>query len=80
MVWAWPRKKFSSRSTSRLYLGKPTVDARAAITTDEAKRIVLVMLRDVSRETFVKAAETGILRNSSRSMPTLPGNASQDLV
>ena len=54
-----------------LYLQEPTADARAAIHTDEAKRIVLVMLRDVSRKTFVKAVKTGILRNSSRSMPTL---------
>src|SRR5512146_433182 len=35
-----------------LYLEKPTRDARAAITTDEAKRIVLLMLRDVSRKKF----------------------------
>jgi Chalcone isomerase-like len=54
-----------------LYLQDPTADARAAISTDRAKRIVLVMLRDVSRETFVKAVETGILRNSSRSIPSL---------
>lgn len=33
--------------------------------------MVLVMLRDVSRETFVQAVETGILRNSSPAMPTL---------
>jgi Chalcone isomerase-like len=32
-----------------------------------------VLLRDVSRETFVQAVETGILRNSSLSMPTLRG-------
>ena len=54
-----------------LYLQEPTTNARAAINTDEAKRIVLVMLRDVSRETFVQAVETGILRNSSLAMPTL---------
>ncbi|HLG99638.1 MAG TPA: chalcone isomerase family protein [Bryobacteraceae bacterium] len=54
-----------------LYLEDPTADARIAINTDEAKRIVIVMLRDVSRKTFVQAVETGILRNSSRSMPAL---------
>jgi Chalcone isomerase-like len=54
-----------------LYLEKPTADAQAAIDTDEAKRIVLVMLRDVSREAFVHAVETGMLRNSSLEMPTL---------
>jgi hypothetical protein len=54
-----------------LYLENPTTDAPSAINTDEAKRIVLVMLRDVSRETFVQAVETGILRNSSIAMPAL---------
>jgi hypothetical protein len=54
-----------------LYLEKPTNDARAAITTDEAKRIVLVVLRDVSREQFVQAVEKGIMRNSGPAMPTL---------
>jgi len=54
-----------------LYLEKPTHDAQAAITTDEAKRIVLQMLRDVSREDFVLALETGMMRNSGPAMPTL---------
>jgi len=54
-----------------LYLEKPTQDAQAAITTDEAKRIVIRMLRDVSREDFVLALETGMKRNSGPAMPTL---------
>lgn len=54
-----------------LYLEKPTRDAQAAITTDEAKRIVISMLRNVSREMFVHAVETGIMRNSGREMPRL---------
>jgi hypothetical protein len=54
-----------------LYLEEPTADARAAINTDKAKRIVLAMLRDVSRERFIQAIETGILRNSRPAMPTL---------
>ena len=54
-----------------LYLEKPTVDADVAIATDEAKRMVLTMLRDVSRDVFVQAVETGIMRNSSVAMPTL---------
>jgi hypothetical protein len=54
-----------------LNLEKPPADTRAAITTDEGKRIVLQMLRDVSRETFVHAVETGIMRNSGPEMPTL---------
>ena len=54
-----------------LYLEKPTQDPRSAITTDEAKRIVIVMLRDVGRDTFLKAVETGIQRNSGPAMPAL---------
>lgn len=54
-----------------LYLEKPTSDAQVAIATDEAKRIVIGMLRDVSRELFVQAVETGILRNSGPEMPRL---------
>jgi hypothetical protein len=54
-----------------LYLEKQTTDARAAITTDEAKRIVIVMLRDVSREEFVPTVEQGIMRNSGPAMATL---------
>lgn len=64
-------KAFFKVYVAGLYLEEPTADARAAINTDEAKRIVLVMLRDVSRETFVQAVETGILRNSGHAMPTL---------
>jgi hypothetical protein len=54
-----------------LYLEKPTADAETAISADEAKRIVLVMLRDVSRELFVQAVETAIARNSPSAMPAL---------
>jgi Chalcone isomerase-like len=54
-----------------LYLEQPTRDAQTAITTEEAKRIVLTMLRDVSREKFVQAVEKGIIRNSGPAMPTL---------
>lgn len=54
-----------------LYLERPTRDAREAITTDEAKGIVIVMLRDVDRDAFVEAVETGIRRNSGPMMPAL---------
>lgn len=37
-----------------LYLEKPTTDARAAITTDEAKRIVIVALRNASPSSLFK--------------------------
>jgi hypothetical protein len=54
-----------------LYLEEPTADAGTAVTADEAKRIVFVMLRDIGRETFVEAVETAIMRNSRSAMPTL---------
>lgn len=54
-----------------LYLEKPTMDADAAITADEGKRIALTMLRDVSREAFVQAVEKGIMRNAGSSMPNI---------
>jgi hypothetical protein len=54
-----------------LYLERPTTNARAAIMTDEEKRIVISMLRDLSREQFVQAVEAAIIRNSSSEMPIL---------
>jgi hypothetical protein len=54
-----------------LYLERPTTDAQVAITTDQEKRIVISMLRDLSREQFVQAVEMAIIRNSSSEMPIL---------
>jgi hypothetical protein len=54
-----------------LYLERPTTNARAAIMNDEEKRIVISMLRDLSREQFVQAVEAAIIRNSSSEMPIL---------
>jgi hypothetical protein len=54
-----------------LYLETRTSNAAAAIKAEEGKRIVLTMLRDVSRETFVQAVEKCMLRNSAPVMPTL---------
>ena len=54
-----------------LYLQKPTTDAQIAIQADEAKRIAITMLRNVSRELFVQAIESGIMRNSGAEMSAL---------
>lgn len=54
-----------------LYLEQPTTDAQAAITTDEEKRIVISMLRDLTRDQFVEAVDAAIMRNSSADMPIL---------
>ena len=43
-----------------LYLEKPTTDARVAIATDEAKRIVISMRRDVSREKVCPGGRNGL--------------------
>jgi len=70
-VGIFKEKTFFKVYVVGLYLEKPTADADVAIATDEAKRMVLTMLRDVSRDVFVQAVETGIMRNSSVAMPTL---------
>jgi hypothetical protein len=54
-----------------LYLEKPTTSASTAIKSNEPKQIVITMLRDVGRDTFVHAIESGIARNSAAAMPTL---------
>ena len=54
-----------------LYLEKPTTDAQIVIHADEAKRVVITMLRNVSREMFVQAIDSGIMRNSGAEMPAL---------
>jgi len=64
-------KVFFKAYVIALYLEEPTTEARIAIQTDETKRIVITMLRDVGREMFVQAMESGIRRNSGPAMPTL---------
>jgi len=43
-------KVFFKAYVIALYLEEPTTEARIAIQTDEAKRVVITMLRDVGRE------------------------------
>ncbi|MGE5489139.1 MAG: chalcone isomerase family protein [bacterium] len=64
-------KIFFSVYVIALYLEEPTQDAQKAITTDEVKRMVIVMLRDASRAQFVQSMKEGILRNSGPEMPAL---------
>ena len=45
-----------------LYLEEFTTNAKVAIQTDETKRIVIIMLREVGRERFIQAMEEGIMR------------------
>jgi hypothetical protein len=67
------KKAFFKVYVIALYLESPTSDARNAIETDEAKRIVLTMLRDVSRENFVHAVEEDMARNPGVPMRALRG-------
>lgn len=64
-------KVFFKVYTAWLYLEDPTANAQEAVAAEEAKRLVIVMLRDVSREQFVRAVEKGIARNSGPVMPIL---------
>jgi hypothetical protein len=64
-------KVFFKAYVIALYLEELTTDARVTIQTDQAKRIVITMLRNVSRERFVEAMEAGIMRNSKPAMSTL---------
>jgi hypothetical protein len=54
-----------------LYLERKATDAQTAITSDQRKRIALIMLRNVSRQQFVEAVEKGMIRNSGLPMSTL---------
>jgi hypothetical protein len=54
-----------------LYLETKTDDERAAIATDQGKRIVLILLRDVSRQKFVQAVERGMVRNAGPAIAML---------
>jgi hypothetical protein len=56
-----------------LYLEGKTADPQSAIGSDQAKRIALTLLRDVSRERFVQAVEKGMTLNSGVSMSSLRG-------
>ena len=54
-----------------LYLQTPTRDAQTAIATNEIKRIVITMRRDVPSEKFTRELEDSFTRNSGPSMPAL---------
>ena len=54
-----------------LYLQTPTRDAQTAIATNEIKRIVITMRRDVRSEKFTRELEDSFTRNSGPSMPAL---------
>lgn len=64
-------KIFFKVYVAALYLERPTRDPREAITADEGRRMVIVMLRDVDRDAFLKAVEKGMERNTGSVTPAL---------
>lgn len=54
-----------------LYLEGKTTDPQSAIASNQAKRIALTLLRDVSRERFVQAVEKGMTINSGPAISKL---------
>jgi hypothetical protein len=54
-----------------LYLEVPANDGGIVIQSDQIKRVVITMLRDVGRGMFAQAIESGIILNSGPKMPTL---------
>jgi Chalcone isomerase-like len=64
-------KVFFKAYVIALYLKTPTTDAETAIRTNDAKGVVMTMLRDIGRQMFIHAIESGIIRNSAPVMPML---------
>jgi hypothetical protein len=54
-----------------LYLERPTASAEEAITSEQPKRMVLVMTRNVGHDQFAQAVVDGFQRNSAAQMSTL---------
>jgi len=60
-----------------LYLEKPTADAGTALSTDQPKRIVLHMLRNVDRGKLDHALTKAFEQNAGAKMPSLRGRLDQ---
>lgn len=54
-----------------LYLETPTKEAQTAITSDQTKRVRMVMLRDLEKEKIVDAMKEGVEKNNKGQMPAL---------
>jgi hypothetical protein len=53
------------------YLEHPSDDAAEVISSDQAKRVEMHMLRDLDRGKIVEAVEDGFQKNAARDMPRL---------
>lgn len=56
-----------------LYLEKPTNSPEEAITSEQPKRMVLVMTRGIGHDQFAQALTEGFQRNSAAALPSLQG-------
>lgn len=54
-----------------LYLQNPTSDAGAVISSDQIKRVDMVMMRDLERSKITEAVEAGFEKNNKPNMPAL---------
>lgn len=54
-----------------LYLETPTKNAAEAISSDQTKRVVLVLLRDLEKHQVAEAIRDGFIKNSSGQMASL---------
>lgn len=54
-----------------LYLEKPASDAAAIISSDQMRRVEMVMMRDLGRGKITEAVEAGFEKNNEARMPAL---------
>ena len=55
------------------YLEQPTEDAALAVSSEQAKRVEMHMLRDLERGKITEAVQAGFEKNSAAQMPKLQG-------
>lgn len=66
------RKKFIFNVyVAALYLEKTSKNANEVITSDQPKRVVMVMLRDLDKKAIVDAIRDGFQKNAGDKMPAL---------
>lgn len=72
LVGAGLRKKLMFKVyVAGLYLEKPTHEALQAVRSEQTKRVVMVMLRDLERGKITEAVEEGFEKNNQAAMPAL---------
>jgi hypothetical protein len=54
-----------------LYLETPSADAAVVISSDQTKRVVMAMMRDLDKKAIVEAINSGFEKNSKDTLPAL---------